>query len=599
VYEEAKAYGLDSTQFPPLPELLQRFLDIEPRIWRRGEVLRQRLRAHCVLPGMRLPNDVRLDDIEGISETSTGGAERTFDYDLFVNWLGFRDQGEAMAYFEARRQCRRQERQLRRLAGVGLLLFAALGQVGMLVRSAWRVPGGFVIAMALSATLDAALVTSFMMVAMPILLLLWDFLSAPAARRFDPRRIHSYRASDAVRRLLFMYAFMVWPLLGSAAGLGAACTLVLEPTAVTGTVIQGMISETGIFWLILGIIARVTALLALWQWPDLNQEVRVMASGRGNRLVHAFCLWRWLVTSSCMWAILLRCIAFMRPVSGLVALQYPSFWGLGLLARHRPLWLSVWLEQGLAGITAAAAGCILVAYICYALYYVNFVIPKLPDPNQLYPKDPSDTLPTDQLSRIMAECMPPGARQRFSPIQAILLRLGLIDDDRPESWCSDTDERPLDLPWNKSALCRFASNPIILDDDDDLLHSLDPTHPDSYLNRLLRAEERAHQRIHGPNESPFQPRWEWVQVPKEERRALTSRIRAPPPPPDQRPLVELVESDLFKGESDSDRRPETLSDSPEQATRSPFTQTEPRDNREKDNDYNDDDRMQGPDVYHA
>ncbi|KAF6002608.1 hypothetical protein F1559_000329 [Cyanidiococcus yangmingshanensis] len=215
LYEEAKALGLDSSQFPPLPELFRQFLDIEPQVWRRGEALREQLREHCVLPGMRVPSEVDIDGVKGAKEAPSDGSEQTFDYDLFIRWLGFQNKDEAMAYFEERRHRRRRDRQLRRLLGSGLMLLAALGHFGVLARAAQRVPGGLVTALALSATLDATLVTTCLMIAMPLLLLLWDLVSAPVARRFDPRRIQAYRATDAVRRLLFMYIFMVWPLLGS------------------------------------------------------------------------------------------------------------------------------------------------------------------------------------------------------------------------------------------------------------------------------------------------------------------------------------------------------------------------------------------------
>lgn len=597
--EQAEELGLDTAGPPLLPELVRRFLDIEPRVWRRGQSLRNRLREHCIFPGMPIPEDVDLSDTLGARDPSAAPAERKFDYNLFLNWLGFRDRDEAVAYMDERRLYRKRVRRFKRRLGFVLMLLAVTGHAGSLLRAASRTPGGYAIALTIGATLDAFLVTGCIMVAIPVVLLAWDFLSAPVARRFDPRRLPGYRASDAVRRLLLMYAFMVWPLLGSAAAIGNACTFVHDPVILTSSWIQGGLTEIGIFWLLVGISARAAAIPALWQWPDLNQEVRIMASGRQNRLVHAFCLWRWLVTASCLWAILLRCSALVRPRTGLVAMQYPCCWGLTLLARHRPLWLGAWLEQGLHQIVLVVAACTIVAYLCYALYYLNFVVPKMPDLDHPKIDDPDDLLSMDPLNRVLAECSPPGARQRFSPIRALLVRLRLIDDDSPEKEYSPFGEGLVERPSNRSALCRLASDPIILDDDDELLRALDALQPNSYVNRLLDAEKRAYEQAGRPIDSLFKPRWEWLQVSEEEARALTKRIRAPPPPPDQRPLVELVESDPFEQATESATLEPSFLDGAGSGIRQRDSPADPESDTESDRD---DDGESGParsDIYHA
>jgi hypothetical protein len=80
---------------------------------------------------------------------------------------------------------------------------------------------------------------------------------------------------------------------------------------------------------------------------------------------------------------------------------------------------------------------------------------------------------------------------------------------------------------------------------------------------------------------------------------LTKRIRAPPPPPDQRPLVELVESDPFEQATESATLEPSFLDGAGSGIRQRDSPADPESDTESDRD---DDGESGParsDIYHA
>lgn len=406
----------------------------------------------------------------------------------FAQWLGARDIHHLYGDIIDEVCAHRAQRQRRRLVRALLAALAALALCYALRRWAMHLDGtssaaGAHIglrALALRlAWIDVGVATGGVMLAAPLLLTVWAAL-------LDPLKGHT----DAVRRLLSMYALVCVPLLASA---GVAAV-----TAPGGAAVLGV-----------SIVARVAALVALFRWSDLNAEVALMVTGGRDVLARVFDGWRRLVLVACVFGIALRvpalCHALWWPsrwpcatsvaamacgqsaggaaspqavlsaakVLGaalLHALRYLPYYVLVAASRRAPPLASALLEHDVLGDMRAFAALALTVYALYAVYYLTWVAGwrrfLFGEQNVAGQRGNGDD--DDDSAAALLRRLPPAyspfspshsvrrghiaARKCRTPITAALMRAGWFVDDRQMAVVPSTD--PPNLP-SEAFLMRY------------------------------------------------------------------------------------------------------------------------------------------------
>eukprot|EP00166_Cyanidium_caldarium_P006202 ctg_844.g285 len=377
--------------------------------------------------------------------------------DEFAQYLGFRDRLELYQYIDRRGtaavMAEQGEKTRAALAFAALLLLYRIGQ-----RWAVRhVAGGVVAGVAAAAWIDAVLCTGVVMVVMPAVLLAWDYGLASARRVVDERTTQPLRPTDAVRRLLFMYLSMAVPLLLCATVLSFSVEAVQATTAVmeVGARSAWPVSRSGVVWLVLAMAARIMALVSVWRWRDFNGELDEMRD-LGNALARAFIAWRWVLTLACGLALVLRLQVACTASRTLMALQYPALYWVQRASQAAPALVAAVIERRLGGSLAVLVSVLLLVYVAYGLVYLLFIdrsedsVPWESDASEAGAQGEADddgdalaeALNVDDVTAEEFLTAKYAERTRFSPLQALLVRLGCIEDDREPEFLTCGDLQP-------------------------------------------------------------------------------------------------------------------------------------------------------------
>ena len=463
--------------------------------------------------------------------------------DEFAQYLGFRDRLELYQYIDRRGtaavMAEQGEKTRAALAFAALLLLYRIGQRW----AARHAAGGAVAGVAAAAWIDAVLCTGVVMVVMPAVLLAWDYGLASARRVVDERTTQPLRPTDAVRRLLFMYLSMAVPLLLGATVLSFSVEAVQATTAVmeVGARSAWPVSRGGVVWLVLAMAARVMAVVSVWRWRDFNAELDEMRD-LGNALARAFVAWRWALTLACGLALVLRLQVACTASRTLMALQYPALYWIQRASQAAPALAAAAIERRLGGSLAVLVSVLLLLYVGYGLVYLFFI--ERSEDSLAWASDASDAgaegeadddgddddalakaLNVDDVTAEELLTAKYAERTRFSPLQALLVRLGCIEDDREPEFLTCGDLQPHSpLTSGIRRVQRSWLNQLIEIDAE----SVDADRR-QYLIELMEEEERM-MKAHGVRpHPPGHTRLDWLSGTYAERLEQLRRSRTQDP----------------------------------------------------------------------